>query len=92
MQTRYFIPKLIALSVSLSLSFNHVYSMPGMHGSSDKHHSETFRASQSIGDKINTSGAELEITYSADGKTAIFVSTREGSIESPGSPYHYVIS
>lgn len=91
MRVRYFILQMIALSVSLSLSFNHVYSMPGMHGSSDGRHSETFRASQSIGDKINTSGAELEITYSADGKTAIFVSTREGSIESQDSPYHFDI-
>jgi hypothetical protein len=47
--------------------------------------------SNSIAGKINSSGSEMEITYSADGKTAIFVSAREGSVQSPGGNYSFDI-
>lgn len=65
--------------------------MPGMHGSSAGAVTEAPRVTQSMGEPINSPGAELEITYSSDGKTAIFVSTWEGSIESPGNPYNFDI-
>ena len=91
MKTKFFILKLITISLILNFPINAANAMPGMHGSEGKSHTEAPRVSKSMGDKINTTGAELEITYSADGKTAIFVSTREGSIESPGSPYNFDI-
>ena len=91
MKMKFFMSKLIVISLILSVPINSIYAMPGMHGSGDKGHTEAPRVSKSMGDKINTKGAELEITYSADGKAAIFVSTREGSIQSPGSPYNFDI-
>jgi hypothetical protein len=47
--------------------------------------------SKSIGEPINSSEPEIEITYSADGKTAVFVSGRQGSVPSPGVPYNFDI-
>lgn len=44
-----------------------------------------------MGEPLNSSEAEIEMTYSADGKTAIFVSGRSGSIPSPGVPYNFDI-
>jgi hypothetical protein len=41
---------------------------------------EHSRVLNSIAGKINSSGSEIEITYSVDGKTAIFVSTCEDNI------------
>lgn len=67
------------------------HAMPGMHKSSHIGTSESSSKSVSIGEPINSSATEIEITYSADGKTALFVSTREGSIESPGTPYNFDI-
>jgi len=88
--------KLIFLEISfvalVAILINNVsYAMPGMHGSSAGAVTEAPRVTQSMGEPINSPGAELEITYSSDGKTAIFVSTREGSIESPGNPYNFDI-
>lgn len=77
------IPFLIVTSVS--------YAMPGMHKSGHSGTSESASKSVSMGEPINSTATEIEITYSADGKTALFVSTREGSIESPGTPYNFDI-
>lgn len=46
--------------------------------------------SESMGEPLNSVGSDFEITYSADGKIALFTSTRPGSIESPG-PYDFDI-
>ena len=67
------------------------YAMPGMHGAEGHGAAEPPAASKSMGAPINSPGSEIEITYSADGKTAIFVSTREGSVESSGTPYNFDI-
>ena len=39
---------------------------------------------QSMGEPLNSAGSDFEITYSADGNTALFTSTRPGSIDSGG--------
>src|SRR5690606_7909851 len=85
-----FIKKLCFTLPILGLTSNLAYSMPGMHGTGGGS-AKPPAASKSMGAPINSPGAEIEITYSADGKTAIFVSTREGSIESPGSAYNFDI-
>ncbi len=51
----------------------------------------TTSLSKSMGEPINSSEAEIEMTYSADGKTVIFVSGRQGSIPSPEVPYNFDI-
>lgn len=77
-----FIPKLFSASLTFILAQGVSHAMPGMHGSGSGAATEHPRVSNSLGGKINSSGSEKEITYSADGKTAIFVSSREGSIQS----------
>lgn len=79
----------VSLLAMLACGISHA--MPGMHGGGDANAAEPPKASRSMGEPINSPGSEIEITYSADGKTAIFVSTREGSIASPGSPYSFDI-
>lgn len=91
MKERMFIPKLSSIALAFILSHNVSHAMPGMHGSDDGAATEAPRVTESMGEPINSPGAELEITYSADGKTAIFVSTRKGSIESPDNPYNFDI-
>lgn len=44
---------------------------------------------KSIGAPINSDAAEFETIFNADAKTVLFVSTRPGSIESPGNPYSF---
>ncbi|WP_139557037.1 PD40 domain-containing protein [Methylotetracoccus oryzae] len=46
--------------------------------------------SHPMGGGLASAGSNFEITYSADGKTALFTSTRPGSIES-GTPYNFDI-
>ncbi|MBS0485038.1 MAG: PD40 domain-containing protein, partial [Proteobacteria bacterium] len=87
MKKHLFIPKLFSISLMSLLTHNISHAMPGMHDSGSGAVTEHPRVSNSIGGKINTAGSEMEITYSADGKTAIFVSTRAGSIPSPGGNY-----
>lgn len=89
MKDNLLIPKHYFVSLVFILAYDVSYAMPGMHGSGNGGTTDAPRVSKSMGEPINSPGAELEITYSADGKTAIFVSTREGSIESPGSPYNF---
>ena len=91
MKDNLLIPKHCFVSLVFILAYDVSYAMPGMHGSGNGGTTDAPRVSKSMGEPINSPGAELEITYSADGKTAIFVSTREGSIESPGSPYNFDI-
>ncbi|MCP5242751.1 MAG: PD40 domain-containing protein [Burkholderiales bacterium] len=93
MKEKSFIPKLCSVALVFILSHSVSHAMPGMHGSGDGNGAvtESPRVTEDMGEPINSPGAELEITYSADGKTAIFVSTREGSIESPGNPYNFDI-
>ena len=91
MKKHLFIPKLFSISLMSLLTHNISHAMPGMHDSGSGAVTEHPRASNSIGGKINTPGSEMEITYSADGKTAIFVSTRTGSIPSPGGNYSFDI-
>jgi Tol biopolymer transport system component len=75
----------------LMLAGNLAYAMPGMHGIGDSEVVGPPMASKSMGEPINSLATEIEITYSADGKTAVFVSTRSGSIKSPGSTYNFDI-
>ncbi|MDR4652163.1 MAG: hypothetical protein MRJ52_07165 [Nitrosomonas sp.] len=91
MKIKHVISTLSAVPLVLMLSSTISHGMPGMHGSSSGSADEAPRVSEDMGKPINSSGAEMEITYSADGKTAIFVSTRAGSIESPGNPYNFDI-
>lgn len=65
--------------------------MPGMHSADVNTTAEPSKVAESMGVPINSPATEIEITYSADGRTAIFVSTREGSIKSPGSDYNFDI-
>jgi len=76
---------------ALGLASNLAYAMPGMHEAEGGAPAEPPAAAKSMGAPINSPGTEIEITYSADGKTAIFVSTREDSIKSPGSAYNFDI-
>jgi WD40 repeat protein len=87
MKEKFLIPKFFFVLFVLALAYGVTYAM----GSGGKGATEIPQVSMSMGEPINSPGAELEITYSADGKTAIFVSTREGSIESPGNPYNFDI-
>lgn len=67
------------------------YAMSGMDMPHSGHGKSTSSLSKSLGEPLNTSESEIEITYSADGNTAIFVSGRQGSVPSPGVPYHFDI-
>ncbi|MGE3487792.1 MAG: hypothetical protein AB7L09_23985, partial [Nitrospira sp.] len=67
------------------------YAMSGMDMPHSGHGKATSSLSQNIGEPINSSEAEIEITYSTDGNTAIFVSGRNGSVPSPGVPYNFDI-
>ena len=87
MKKKLLIPKIFFVSLVFVLACNASYAI----GSGSKGTTEVSQVSKSMGEPINSPGAELEITYSADGKAAIFVSTREGSIESPGNPYNFDI-
>lgn len=91
MKAKSLIPKICSVSLALILAQGVSYAMPGMHDSGSGAATERPRVSNSIGGKINSPGSEMEITYSADGKTAIFVSTREGSVQSPGGHYSFDI-
>jgi len=91
MKKQFFIPKLFSASLLFCLTCGISHAMPGMHDSGGGAATEHPRVSNSIAGKINSTGSEMEITYSADGKTAIFVSTREGSIQSSGGNYSFDI-
>lgn len=67
------------------------YAMSGMEMPHSGHAHMSSSLSKSMGEPINSSESEIEMTYSADGKTAIFVSGRPGSIPSPGVPYNFDI-
>lgn len=86
-----FSAKLYFSSLALILVHNLSYAMPGMHEAETGGTDEPSKASKSMGEPINSPATEIEITYSVDGKTAIFVSTREGSVESPGDPLNFDI-
>jgi WD40-like Beta Propeller Repeat len=77
--------------LSLFLIPTFTYAMSGMDAPHSGHVKGGTSLSESIGEPINSSEAEIEITYSADGKTAIFASGRKGSISSPGVPYNFDI-
>ena len=91
MKSKLITAKLGFASLVSLLAYGVSYAMPGMHGAGHGGASELPRMSKSMGEPINSPGSEIEITYSADGKTAIFVSTREGSVESSGSSYNFDI-
>ena len=77
--------------LTLLLAPTITYAMSGMDMPHSGHGNGTSSFSKSLGEPINSSEAEMEITYSADGKTAIFVSGRQGSIPSPEVPYNFDI-
>lgn len=77
--------------LTLFLSPTVGYAMSGMEMPHGGHGKSTSSLSKSLGEPLNTSESEIEITYSADGNTAIFVSGRQGSVPSPGVPYHFDI-
>ena len=83
--------KPILLGTALSLFSMFVAAMPGMSIPANAQNQKNLPVSQSMGTALNSAGADFEITYSADGKTALFVSTRPGSIVSPGTPYNFDI-
>ena len=83
---------LTSCSVGLMLILAHGVSngMPGMDMPSGAS-AQAPSLAKSIGAPINSDAAEFEMTYSADGKTVLFVSTRPGVIESKGNPYSFDI-
>ena len=91
MKNKLFTQVLCSISLVCTLAYGVSYAMPGMHGAVGGGVTEPPAASKDMGAPINSPGSEIEITYSADGKTAIFVSTRKGSIESSGTPYNFDI-
>ena len=68
-----------------------IHAMSGVAFAHGEHAQGSSALSSTMGEPINSSAAEIEITYSADGNTAIFVSGRHGSIPSPGVPYNFDI-
>ena len=67
------------------------YAMSGMEIPHSGHANTSSSLSRNMGEPINSSDSEIEMTYSADGKTTIFVSGRKGSIPSPEVPYNFDI-
>lgn len=67
------------------------WAMSGMDMPHSGHANMSSSLSKSMGEPINSSDSEIEMTYSADGKTVIFVSGRQGSIPSPGVPSNFDI-
>ncbi|HMS82831.1 MAG TPA: hypothetical protein PKD12_04200 [Nitrospira sp.] len=82
--------RLMALLL-LALAPSMTHAMSGMDMPHSGHGKETTALSKNMEGPINTSDSEMELTYSADGNTVIFVSGRQGSIPSPGVPYHFDI-
>ena len=68
-----------------------IHAMSGVAFAHGEHSQGSSALSSTMGEPINSSEAEIEMTYSADGNTAIFVSGRQGSIPSPGVPYNFDI-
>ncbi|MCC6921453.1 MAG: hypothetical protein E6Q61_09985 [Nitrosomonas sp.] len=91
MKNKLFTQVLCSILLVCTLAYGVSYAMPGMHGAVSGGVTEPPAASKDMGAPINSPGSEIEITYSADGKTAIFVSTRKGSIESSGTSYNFDI-
>jgi Tol biopolymer transport system component len=77
--------------LALLLTPTVTYAMSGMDMPANGSAKATTSLSKSMGEPINSSEAEIEMTYSADGKTVIFVSGRQGSIPSPEVPYNFDI-
>lgn len=76
--------------LALLLAQNSSCAMPGMDTSTSEK-PKLHPLAKSMGKPINSSASEFELTYSADGKTVVFVSTRPGVIESKGNPYSFDI-
>ena len=74
-QTR--VPHYYVTILTLLLAPTMVYAMSGMDMATGGHGKATSSLSKSMGEPINSSESEIEMTYSADGKTAIFVSGRK---------------
>jgi hypothetical protein len=90
MKENFLILKSCSVALVLMLAPGVSNAMPGMDMPSAAD-AKAPSLARSIGAPINSDAAEFEITYSADGKTALFVSTRPGSIESKGNPYSFDI-
>lgn len=67
-------------ALTLLLAPSVTYAMSGMDMPHSRHGNAGSSLSKNLGEPINSSEAEIEITYTADEKTAIFVSARQGSI------------
>ncbi|MGZ0080066.1 PD40 domain-containing protein [Methylomonas sp. ZR1] len=80
----------VMVGLALLLASNACYTMPGMDMPNGAN-AQAPSLAKSLGAPINSDAAEFELTYSADGKTVLFVSTRPGSIASPGNPYSFDI-
>jgi WD40 repeat protein len=90
MKEKRLISRLCSVVPALILAHGVANAMPGMSKSDSVDDNAAPPPSNSMGEPLNSAGSNFEITYSADGKTAIFTSTRPGSIESPG-PYNFDI-
>ncbi|MDH5666700.1 MAG: hypothetical protein OEY86_01640 [Nitrospira sp.] len=77
--------------LTLLLASTGAHAMSGTETSSGGQGHVTSALTKNMGEPINSSESEIEITYSTDGNTAIFVSGRQGSIPSPGVPYNFDI-
>lgn len=76
-----------AVALMLILGQGAASAMPGM-SLAGGGGAEPPPTSQPLGGGLASPGSNFEITYSADGKTALFTSTRPGSVES-GTPYNF---
>jgi hypothetical protein len=79
--------KLISLVLALIGASATVHAMPGMSMSGGEGAAVPPTA-HPMGGGLDSPGSNFEITYSADGNTALFTSTRPGSVES-GTPYNF---
>lgn len=91
MKSNAFRPKDCLTVLTLLLAPTVAYAMSGMEMPASGNAKAATSLSKSMGEPINSSESEIEMTYSADGKTVIFVSGRKGSIPSPGVPYNFDI-
>ena len=80
MKSNAFRPKDCLTVLTLLLAPTVTYAMSGMEMPASGNAKAATSLSKSMGEPINSSESEIEMTYSADGKTVIFVSGRKGSI------------
>lgn len=90
MKNKLFTQVLCSISLVCTLAYGVSYAMPGMHGAVDGGVTEPPAASKDMGAPINSPGSEIEITYSADGKTAPFLTLMNEALQLEGSAFGFL--